>query len=95
MWVDIERRYRVFGAETPNIDLSYLADQQLPSHKWQTFCVLGDGSSQMYCELHAVEPYAASLGQYRVVDEQTVASQNGYSLVGPAPMAEWMTCRDT
>jgi hypothetical protein len=66
-----------------NVTLSpYLTYQQLVSRGWSTFYVLGDGSSNgMYCELHAAVPYGASLGQYRVTSEQTVASQDGYNLV--------------
>ena len=60
----------------------YLTYGQLLSLGLSTFYVLGDGSSQgMYCELHVELPYGASLGQYRVVGERTVASQGGYSLV--------------
>jgi hypothetical protein len=66
-----------------NLTLSpYLTYAQLISRGWSTFYVFGDGGSNgMYCELHAVVPHGTSLGQYRVVNEQTVASQDGYSLV--------------
>ena len=66
-----------------NVNFSpYITYQQLVSHGWSTFYVFGDGSSDgRHCELDAVVPYGVSLGQFRVVGEQTVTSQDGYSLV--------------